>query len=289
VTLVKLHGCVSDPGSLVLTRREHISLLGRLGQKLTAIISFVAVRPLLFAGHDLTDPLLTALYDRAAEGVVEHMRRAYAVWPGPTAEMRAAWLGQNMQFLDATPGRFFETLANRPPAARRPLETAGSVPVPEPVPTVPARPPYKFLDFYTAEDSAIFCGRDTEIQVVYRLALSTRVLTLFGPSGAGKTSLLLAGVLPRLEQVGYRSLYIRALSDPLLALRQALGESVVGGSGANSLGDRPGDWVTTTAGDQSPGYQAALAEASLGARRKPDLSGAALSPEIHLRVGAVRP
>ena len=74
VTVIKLFGTVSEPDSLVLTAPEQVQLIGQLGQKLTAIISFATIRPLLLVGYDLTDPILMALYYKASEGVVEHMR-----------------------------------------------------------------------------------------------------------------------------------------------------------------------------------------------------------------------
>ena len=97
------------------------------------------------------------------------------------------------------------------------------------------RPPYKFLDYYEAKDADIFCGRDTESQIVARLAVQHRVLTLFGPSGAGKTSLLLAGVLPRLAAEGYGHVYVRALDDPLPAVCKAVAT-------ARRTGFRAGRW-----------------------------------------------
>ena len=103
------------------------------------------------------------------------------------------------------------------------------------------RPPYKFLDYYRGEDADIFCGRDTESQVVKRLILSHRLLTLFGPSGAGKTSLLLAGVLPQLAAEGYQRVYVRALDDPLPAMRKAIATRA--GRDDWQAGDRLADFL----------------------------------------------
>ena len=212
VTLVKLFGCISRPDSLVLTTREQFGLTRRLGQKLKAIISFATVRPLLFVGHDLRDDLTMSLYDEASEGVVKHMRRAYAVWPGPTEAMRAHWQGIQLEFLSYQPAAFLEAVASQSPAVEPVVRAAIRV----------HKPPYKFLDYYGAKDADIFCGRDIESQIVTRLALSHRLLTLFSPSGAGKTSLLLAGVLPRLAAEGYDYVYVRALDEPLAAVRKAV-------------------------------------------------------------------
>lgn len=212
VIVVKLYGCLSDLESLVLTSWDHDRLLAHLGQKLRFVTSFCTVRPLLFVGHDLRDAALRQLYIHASDDVVEYMRRAYAVWPAPTVDVHAAWQGMNLELLDYQPTAFLQALAAQMPAAAPGARHAVHV----------HKPPYKFLDYYEAADADIFCGRDTESQIVTRLILSHRLLTLFGPSGAGKTSLLLAGVLPRLGTEDYGHVYVRALDDPLPAVRQAV-------------------------------------------------------------------
>src|SRR4051812_21880551 len=42
-------------------------------------------------------------------------------------------------------------------------------------------------------------GRDREINELADLVIANRIVFLYAPSGAGKTSLLQAGLLPRLE------------------------------------------------------------------------------------------
>ncbi len=213
VTVVHLLGCISNPESLVLTRREHVLVTSELTQKLRSIISFAALRPSLFVGHNPTDTLLTALYAKATENIVEHMRRAYIIWPQPSEEARAYWSGTNVEFLDYAPLPFLEALAKQI-ARSESLISSTSIHV--------RKPPYKFLDYFTSDDADIFCGREAEIQLVFRLALSRTMLTLFGASGSGKTSLLLAGVLPRFEHEGYKTIYLRTFDDPLSLLRHAI-------------------------------------------------------------------
>lgn len=50
------------------------------------------------------------------------------------------------------------------------------------------------------EDQAKFFGRSIEIDSLFNRIVATRLLVLFGQSGLGKTSLLRAGVYPRLRQ-----------------------------------------------------------------------------------------
>ena len=110
-------------------------------------------------------------------------------------------------------------------------QAAAAVP-PEPIDAVPApgtllgRRPYQFLDYYTAEDADLFFGRDAWIERLSGRILAQPLTVLFGRSGVGKTSLLLAGVLPRLEGCNCWPIYARPGQDPLAALRLAADESL---------------------------------------------------------------
>jgi hypothetical protein len=65
--------------------------------------------------------------------------------------------------------------------------------------TKPPSSPYKFLDYFNPEDAALFFGRDQEIHQVQRKFHTSRLLILHGESGTGKTSLIRAGLIPRLS------------------------------------------------------------------------------------------
>jgi formylglycine-generating enzyme required for sulfatase activity len=70
----------------------------------------------------------------------------------------------------------------------------------------PNRPPYRGLRPLEAEDAGIFFGRDAPIvETLDRLrrlrdATPPRLLVILGASGAGKSSFLRAGILPRLQR-----------------------------------------------------------------------------------------
>ena len=90
--------------------------------------------------------------------------------------------------------------------------------------TEPAKPsvalevgsgPYKFLDYYAEDDKARFAGRDRDIQELVARVMTDRVCVLYGRSGLGKTSLLLAGVFPELQVRGLQPVYVRVLESPL--------------------------------------------------------------------------
>ncbi len=68
------------------------------------------------------------------------------------------------------------------------------------------RPPYCGLHSFEPEDAAIFFGREDEIQQGLQILNSqrrlgnTRSLLVLGPSGSGKSSLVKAGILPRMKR-----------------------------------------------------------------------------------------
>jgi WD40 repeat protein len=47
-------------------------------------------------------------------------------------------------------------------------------------------------------------GRDREVSQLFNLLLAQRIVLLYSPSGAGKSSLLAAGLIPRLREEGFR-------------------------------------------------------------------------------------
>ena len=57
---------------------------------------------------------------------------------------------------------------------------------------------YPGLNYFTASQRAQFFGRDDEIEELHALILTEKIVTLFGKSGYGKSSLLRAGILPLL-------------------------------------------------------------------------------------------
>ncbi|WP_437010392.1 nSTAND1 domain-containing NTPase [Streptomyces sp. enrichment culture] len=62
-----------------------------------------------------------------------------------------------------------------------------------------ARPPYRGLTRYEPDDAALFFGRDRLVDRLDRLTRRHRFTAVFGPSGSGKSSLLRAGLIPRLR------------------------------------------------------------------------------------------
>lgn len=84
--------------------------------------------------------------------------------------------------------------------------------------------PYKFLDYFEESDQFLFAGREQEIrEIVARLSVDKTVV-LYGRSGLGKTSLVLAGVFPELRERGFIPVYCRVLQNPALEIMHTFRE-----------------------------------------------------------------
>ena len=79
--------------------------------------------------------------------------------------------------------------------------------------------PYKGMDSYRSEDADIFFGRDAEAELVAAKILASPFTLLHAQSGAGKTSLLNARVVPNLEATGSLPIIIRLQQDPVESIR----------------------------------------------------------------------
>ncbi len=81
--------------------------------------------------------------------------------------------------------------------------------------------PYPGLSSFTAADAEYFFGREEEVEAVWKKLQRASLLGIIGPSGAGKTSFLQAGLLPAAPS-GWRHVLVRPGSSPFVALAQAL-------------------------------------------------------------------
>ena len=75
--------------------------------------------------------------------------------------------------------------------------------------SVDAQHPWLGLASFTEETQAYFFGRDDEVAELARRVQRKLLTVLFGQSGLGKTSILRAGLAPRLRAIGYCPVYVR--------------------------------------------------------------------------------
>ena len=75
--------------------------------------------------------------------------------------------------------------------------------------SVDAEHPWLGLASFTEETRAYFYGREEEVAELGRRVQRKLLTVLFGQSGLGKTSILRAGIVPRLRPEGYCPVYVR--------------------------------------------------------------------------------
>jgi DNA-binding winged helix-turn-helix (wHTH) protein len=122
--------------------------------------------------------------------------------------------------------------------------------------------PYKFLDYYTEQDANLFFGREVEIETIGSQILARRSFILHGRSGVGKSSILRAGVLPRLKEQGHLVFVIRSFTDPLHQMISALAEDL----GVDSSFEKASSWYECL--EQAAKLKELLEQATLEAPRR---------------------
>ncbi len=216
-------------------------------------------------------------------------------------ELKGTW-----QVVDLVRGQDMRVFASRPPGTqetreigfaeeglrrlRRGLERAGLDPrfFAWPPRDEPARAPYRGLKPLDRPDAGIFFGRDAPIvEAVDRLrglaeAAAPRLLVILGASGAGKSSFLRAGLLPRLSRDDTRFLTLPPIRPEAAAMT---GESGLLGALAEVLPDRPRSWLRTAIEGGAAGVRPLLAGlvAEALARRVTD-DAAAKPPTVVLAI-----
>ncbi len=109
--------------------------------------------------------------------------------------------------------------------SNEPEEAAGAEPAPGPDGAMFT--PYKGPRSYQPEDADFFFGRGSDSRRLLSLILSSRVTLLHAPSGAGKTSLLNARIIPSLTSEGWLPVRVLPQDDPVRSTREATLQTAV--------------------------------------------------------------
>ncbi len=137
-----------------------------------------------------------------------YQRPMYPLWITGTQWMDAVPLGWGgAQYIDARESRYETAM----PELVVLLNKTSSTPAKAPELDFEPRNPYKGLRAFKGDDAHDFFGRDTlinELAATLEGALTSeekhqpcvRLLAVVGPSGSGKSSVLMAGLLPRLRE-----------------------------------------------------------------------------------------
>jgi len=96
------------------------------------------------------------------------------------------------------------------------------------------RSPYPGLSSFKERDARVFFGREAEVRALWEKLRSRNFLAVIGPSGAGKTSFVRAGVVAH-RPPGWRAFVMTPGAQPFRGLMRALGPKLAGDSEALGL------------------------------------------------------
>ena len=83
--------------------------------------------------------------------------------------------------------------------------------------------PYRGLFSFSPNDAKFFFGRDVFIEQLYKATETNNFIPVLGASGSGKSSVVLAGLVPKLERTGkWKFAHFRPGDEPFHALAKAL-------------------------------------------------------------------
>ena len=208
--LYLLGGSALTGKGLVLTHRDHHHLVHRVNVMARGLRDRLALQTLVLLGCDLSDLNLKELYLEATKHLNYRLRPIYLVGCSHVDQ----WLQDKpSRVLEQSPQELLEILANIVSTVTRPVEITAV----KPKFKQKQRLPYKYLDYFEAEDADLFFGREEDLEKVSReiWASSSGIVVLCGRSGVGKTSLIKAGLVPRLKRErDVLAVYTRFGKDP---------------------------------------------------------------------------
>jgi hypothetical protein len=115
VLLVKMHGSIDRPQSIIATERDYDEFFGRLPGLVDMLLYFFATRTFLFVGYSLSDANFKRLYLQVTRHMHDrygHLFRhtAFAVQLNSSEYDRRFWAHQNLRIIDEDATVFLETL-----------------------------------------------------------------------------------------------------------------------------------------------------------------------------------
>ncbi|MBD0264732.1 MAG: hypothetical protein ICV85_11385, partial [Tolypothrix sp. T3-bin4] len=83
--------------------------------------------------------------------------------------------------------------------------------------------PYRGLFHFGPDDAEFFFGREVFVEELFAATQNRNFIPVLGVSGSGKSSVVLAGLVPKLQKAGYwKFTHFRPGSDPFYALAESL-------------------------------------------------------------------
>jgi energy-coupling factor transporter ATP-binding protein EcfA2 len=174
--------------------------------------SFAARSRLLVIGFDPADETGLRLLARLQPSQPTQ-KRGWLICGAITPREQEAWEARGFEIVQGPPAQLLREIGRAGDTYSKPAPQGRTI--------SKRMAPYKYLDYFGRDESAIFFGRSLETRRLCDLIFSHRLVVVTGPSGCGKTSLLNAGLLATTDHVfGYSGVYARVEDDPVTAIRR---------------------------------------------------------------------
>jgi HEAT repeat protein len=100
--LIKMHGCISDPDSIVITEDDYTykSFFARRPLVANKLLGYLADQVVLFLGYSLEDSTFRNLYHDVARSLGQHKIAAFAIQRSPTELETKYWEQHSVKILD---------------------------------------------------------------------------------------------------------------------------------------------------------------------------------------------
>jgi hypothetical protein len=89
--------------------------------------------------------------------------------------------------------------------------------------------PFPGMAYYEEDQANIFRGREEETEKLVSVVSNSPIALLIGESGAGKTSLIHAGLFPRLRAMMWECVWTRPLGNPRVSIRDLIWQATLEG------------------------------------------------------------
>lgn len=101
--------------------------------------------------------------------------------------------------------------------------------------------PFKFLDSYQKDELDVFFGRDQDTERLYNALSGVKHLLVYGPSGAGKTSLIECGLRNQFSDADWLAITVRRGSNLNTSVFTALNEALRNKFSVDAVTKMPSD------------------------------------------------
>jgi WD40 repeat protein/class 3 adenylate cyclase/energy-coupling factor transporter ATP-binding protein EcfA2 len=189
----------------------------------------------LYAGREVHDAPVESMW-RASSGVPSRVHELVGEWARDEAKRRltaaAEWLAEGRSN-QAGELEFANNVIALKLGRLYDVDAAGAVPISEVC-------PYKGLAAFDVDDAAYFFGRERLVGELAARTVGVGLLGVVGPSGSGKSSAVLAGLVPSLSasllpgSERWQHVAMRPGEHPIQELRSAIGSA---GFDTNGDGD----------------------------------------------------